>query len=240
MNDVTALSRPTRTPALIGALSLAAGCYGAAPPRPPAIPLPDLTRGGEIAVASEETTRIENVRKKDVTCPQGHTTDSPDCVVTHRVEAEPVTRVHTTATYAGERLSYAQLKVMTDPERDAKLARLDRLRTRCGDARVPRNIGLGLMLGSLGALVFAGWKPAAIASVSAFGAGSVSFGVGYFAMGGRQCNQAVDLYRELDLSADTDLFEVEGAYYAEEMKKLADQFNAGRVRAEQAATAAEE
>jgi hypothetical protein len=61
---------------------------------------------------------------------------------------------------------------------------------------------------------------------SGLGAGGVSYGLGYFAMGGADCVEARDLYNSMDMSQAMDLNVVQGAHAATEMKALAEQFNA--------------
>src|SRR5262245_23294288 len=99
-------------------LPFLAACYGAAPPKPARIPLPPPIDGAQILVHSEERTTIETVQKEASTCPQGHAEGSPACTVTRYSVAEPVTRVYSGATYADQPISYAQFRVMTDPQYD--------------------------------------------------------------------------------------------------------------------------
>jgi hypothetical protein len=58
------------------------------------------------------------------------------------------------------------------------------------------------------------------------GLGAASYALGYFAFGGRQCNEARSLFNELDMSAAVGWNTVEGEDYAVQMKSLAEQFNA--------------
>jgi len=218
------------------ALALAAGCYGSAHPHPKTIPLPDLSKDGTIAVDSESTTNDEDVDKTSETCPQGETSGGPDCIVTHYTEREPVTRTQTTATYDGAPISLAQLEVMTDPDRDKKIEHLDALRKTCSRAGKARWVGIGLLAAGVVTYAIGGAadsKPAVIASGVTIAGGLGAFGVGYFKYGGRACNEARDLYRDLDVSADVDTTTAWGPDYAAKMKELADRFNASR-----AATAA--
>jgi hypothetical protein len=211
---------------------LAAGCYGAAPPRPAPVALPDLSAGGALTVATEETTTIEDVDKKSETCPQGQTAGGPDCIVTHYTEREPVTTTTTTAADDGAPISYGQFRVLTDPDRDHELARLADLSKKCTRANLPRNVGVGLAIaGLIGLSIGTKVEGVALVGVGLAVAGFASFGLGYFAFGGRDCNRANALYRELDVTGDLDATVVYGEGYATKMKELADRFNAGTSRA---------
>lgn len=211
-------------------LSLAA-CYGAAPPKPVHVQLPMLEGDAEIGVFSESKTTIEQVQRQASTCPQGKGEGDPSCVVTKYTVAEPVTRTTTTATYANSPITYAQFRVLTDPHWDQKLAELDDLAHRCTRANIPRYVGLGLMVGGLIGSYIVG---AATSSTGAsqgvlwggVAGGGASYALGYFAFGGRQCNEARGLYNELDMSGNLATNVVEGDSYAVEMKTLAEQFNA--------------
>src|SRR5439155_17463846 len=129
-------------------VSLAA-CYGAAPPKPPKIPLPPPVEGAEIDVFSDSKTTVENVERHASSCPQGKSEGDPSCVVTRYTVAEPVTRTVSTASYAAQPISYAQFKVMTDPKWDDKTSHLEDLAHKCERANVPRYAGLGLMAAGL-------------------------------------------------------------------------------------------
>jgi hypothetical protein len=222
------------------ALTSLIGCYGAAPPKPPRVPLPPLAEGAEIDVRSESRTTIEQVQRQSTTCPNGVGQGSPDCVVTHYTEAEPVTRTTTSATYGAEPITYAQFRVMTDPHWDEKLTALDDLAHKCQRANIPRYAGLGLMLGGLvsGLVVGAAGSKTGEAALmyGGLGAGGASYALGYFAFGGRQCVEARNLYNEMDMSAAMDMTMVDGADHANEMKLLADQFNAAHGGARTAMT----
>jgi hypothetical protein len=205
-----------------------AACYGAAPGKPPRVPLPPAVDGAEVAVHSETKTEIENVDKQASTCPQGHAPGDPACTVTHYTVAEPVTRTTTTASYADEPISFAQFKVITDPKWNEKLTELDDLAVKCKRANVPRYAGLGFMLGGLVAGMIVGGDAGKGIAYGGFGAGTASYALGYFAFGGSDCVRAQNLYNELDLSQEMSWNSVQGAEYATEMKALARQFNAAR------------
>ena len=215
---------------ILVSISMAA-CYGAAPPKPVYVQLPQLQSGADIDVHSETKTTIENVSHQASTCPAGKAEGSPECTITKYVVAEPVSRTTTTASYGSEPITYGQFKVMTDPHWDTKLAELDDLAHKCQRANVPRYAGLGLMLGGLVAGLVVG---AATGNAGAeqgviyggLGLGAASYGLGYFAFGGRQCVEARGLYNEMDMSQAMSWNSVEGADYATEMKSLAEQFNA--------------
>lgn len=204
-------------------------CYGAAPPRPAKIPLPPLREDAAIVVNSETKTEIENVEKKSSTCPAGHAEGSPQCLVTRYTVAEPVTRKYTQVTYAGEPISYGQLRVLSDHDYDKKLARLDDLSTRCKRANIPRYIGIGLLLGSLVAIPASKGNEIVLGiGYGAAAGGAASYALGYFSFGGRQCNEARRLYHDVDVSFESKLMTVEGYQAAEEMAELAEKFNAQR------------
>ncbi len=210
---------------LILSLSLAA-CYGAAPPRPAPILLPELSDEAVLNVHSETSTTVENRQKESWSCPAGHAEGSQACTRTTYEVAEPVTRTETTATYGAEPISYAQFKVMTDPDYDAKVARLDDMRIRCRRANVPRWVGMGLMLGGVAAIVASGnTKPIGLIGWGGLAGGGVSYAFGYYGYGGRTCNEARALFHDLDMVEETEWKTVWGADTAREMKLLADQFN---------------
>ena len=191
-----------------------------------------LENDAEIGVFSESKTTIEQVQRQASTCPEGKSEGDPSCVVTKYTSAEPVTRTTTTATYANAPITYAQFKVLTDPHWDQKLSDLDDLAHKCQRANVPRYVGIGLMLGGLvgGYIVGAATGNASAEAGVMYGGaglGAASYALGYFAFGGRQCNEARSLFNELDMSAAVSWNTVEGDDYAVQMKSLAEQFNAG-------------
>jgi hypothetical protein len=217
----------TRTSVAALLLTSLAACYGAAPPPAPRVPLPELAPDAEILVHSESKTTMESVEKQSSTCPQGKGEGDPSCVITRYNVVEPVTRTTTTASYNGAPITYAQFKVITDPKYDNKVGELEHLSHLCHRANVPRYVGMGLALGGVVAMVASGNKgPVGIAGWGALAAGGVSYGVGYWAYGGKKCNEAAALYRDIDFSRMTSWDVVHGAEYATEMKTLADQFNA--------------
>lgn len=214
-------------------LPLLAACYGAAPPKPARIPLPPPVEGAQILVASEARTTIENVQKEASTCPAGHATGSPACTITRYSVAEPVTRVHSSASYGEQPISYAQFRVMTDPQYDQKLSRLEALSHTCKRANVPRYVGLGLMLGSLIAAPIVGKATDSSGAAQGtlwgmLGVGTASFALGYFSFGGRDCNEARGIYHDVNVAADVNTMSVIGAGFAEEMAELAARFNASQ------------
>jgi hypothetical protein len=190
-----------------------------------------LQNDAEIGVFSESKTTIEQVQRQASTCPQGKGEGDPSCVVTKYTVAEPVTRTTTTATYGDGPITYAQFRVLTDPHWDQKLAELDDLAHRCTRANIPRYVGLGLMVGGLiGSYIVGSATGSTGASQGTLWGGVVgggaSYALGYFAFGGRQCNEARALFNELDMSGNLATNVVEGDSYAVEMKTLAEQFNA--------------
>lgn len=209
----------------LAVLLLLPACYGAAPGKPPRIPLPPVVDDAEVAVHSETKTEVEDVQKQASSCPQGHGPGDPACTVTTYTVAEPVTRTTSTATYADQPISFAQFKVLTDPKWNEKLAELDELATKCKRANIPRYAGLGFMLGGLVTGMIVGGDSGKTIAYGGFGAGAASYTLGYFAFGGADCVRAQRLYDELDLSREMAWNSVQGADYATEMKALAQQFN---------------
>ena len=216
-------------------LPVLAACYGAAPPKPARIPLPTIVDGAEIEVHSEERTTIETVAKEASTCPAGHATGSPACTVTRYTVKEPVTRTHSTASYGAEPISYAQFRVLTDGQYDAKLSRLEDLSHRCQRANVPRYVGIGLMLGGLVAATIVGKATDSSAAAQGtlwggVGGGAASYALGYFAFGGRDCNEARGIYNDVNVAGDMGTTTVTGGQIAVEMQELAARFNANQSR----------
>ena len=201
-------------------------CYGAAPGRPPRVPVPELAEGAPIDVHSETKTTIEQVSKTAWSCPAGHADGDPLCTRHDYSVAEPVTRTTTTASYADQPITYAQFMVLTDAKRGDKLSELEDLSHVCRRANVPRYAGMGLMLGGLVAGMIVGGDVGKGIVYGGLGGGAASYTLGFFAFGGRQCVQARNLYNELDLSHAMSWNSVEGADYATEMRALAEQFNA--------------
>ncbi|HEY5944858.1 MAG TPA: hypothetical protein VIV40_05175 [Kofleriaceae bacterium] len=216
-------------------LPLLVACYGAAPPKPARIPLPPPVEGAAIEVHSEARTEIESVQKEASTCPQGHSPGDPACTVTRYSVNEPVTRTHSSATYADQPISYAQFKVMTDSQYDTKLSRLEELSHRCKRANVPRYVGLGLMVGSLIAAPIVGKATDSTGASQGtlwgmLGAGTASFTLGYFAFGGRDCNEARGIYNDVNVAGYVDTHDLIGQDTAAEMAELAARFNANQSR----------
>jgi hypothetical protein len=208
-------------------------CYGSAPPPPTKIPLPTLVDGEDIQVTSREVTKMEQVTHEAKTCNEA-TPDPQHCTRTTYTEAEPVTRTHTTATYLGQPVNYAQLRVLGDPQYDAKLAQLAELSHVCRRANIPRYIGLaavigGIIVANIGAAPKQSNYPVEIAGFAGIAGGITSYAVGYYTMGGRECTRARALYNELEV-ADKAWEDVVGKSYAEEMKALGERFNASRGR----------
>ena len=211
-------------------LSLAslAACYGAAPPKPPRVPLPPPIAGAQIGVYSEDRTAFETVEKQASTCPSGVAEGHPSCTVTRYTVKEPVTRTHTTATYDNQPISYAQFHVMTDPQYDQKLSRLDHLSHTCKRANVPRYAGMGLFLAGLGAGPLIGDTAGQMVFWGGLAGGTASYALGYLAFGGRDCNEARAIYRDVDVTGTEGQMTVEGSAIASEMAELAAQFNAAQ------------
>jgi hypothetical protein len=212
--------------------SLLAACYGSAPPPPAKIPLPPIVDGAEIDVRSRQVTTVEQVQKQAKTCSEA-TPDPQHCTTTSYSEAEPVTRTHTSATYAGTPINYAQLRVLGDAHYDEKLARLEELSHVCRRANVPRYLGLAGLLGGLVLATAASSYHAPALNIAAAGAaagGIASYAAGYYAFGGRDCVEARRLYNEVNVADRTGWVDVIGEGYADEMRTLADQFNTTHAR----------
>jgi len=215
--------------ALLPALFLTA-CYGAAPPKPPVIPLPPPQEGAEILVHSDTKTTYENVQKSASTCPEGKSEGDPSCTVTRYNVTEPVTRTYSAATYGEQPISYGQFKVMTDPHYQEKLDAVADLGHKCQRANTPRYIGLallatGLLVGPIISAEGGGGVGTAVTYGGLLG-GGVSYATGYFVFGGRDCVEARAIYNSVDYAAASGWNTVEGADVATEMQALAGQFNA--------------
>jgi hypothetical protein len=214
-------------------LLLTTACYGSAPPRPPQIPLPAPQEGAQIDVHSVTKTAYETVQKRAVSCPSGKSEGHPDCTVTTYDVQEPVTRTRTTATYGGEPIDYAQFMVMTDPKYGDKVAAAGRLSHACQRANVPRYVGLASFAAGLivGPIVAKSSEDAgrAIAYGGLIGGAGV-FAAGYFAFGGRDCNEARAIYNSIDYRRSMGVTTVQGSHVASEMAALAQQFNASQGR----------
>jgi hypothetical protein len=211
-------------------LTLVPACYGSAPPRPQPVALPPLSDDAMINVYTESRQAVEPRTREERACPAGEDPKtSKACVVTYREVLEPVTHTSSTATYGPAPINYGQFRVLTDPEYDRKLARLEDLSTRCKRANIPRWIGTTLVLGGLVAAIAGnGEGPVGIGGLAAIGGGSASYILGLYAFGGIQCNEAATLYEQLDNRRNEKLTSVPGEAVAAEMKALADRFNQTR------------
>src|SRR5262245_33435013 len=95
------------------------GCYSAPPPEVPASHAPPVVTevaGEKIRVDVQHEAGTSIVEDKSYTCPQGHTRESPACLVTTHPRRVPVIRTSASATYAGRELTLAELKSLTQPE----------------------------------------------------------------------------------------------------------------------------
>jgi hypothetical protein len=220
--------------ALLATAATTAACYGAAPPRPVAVSLPPAQVGAEIEVHSETKTTYESVEKRAVSCPQGKSEGDPSCTVTRYNVTEPVTRTTSAASYAGDPITYAQFKVMTDPQYHHKVEAIADLSRKCQRANIPRYAGLALFAaGLIGGPILSSQGNATGGSLLTYGGmlgGGASYALGYFAFGGRDCNEARAIYRNIDYRAAMSWNTVEGADVATEMSALAQQFNAMQAR----------
>lgn len=220
-------------PSLILALlgTALAGCYGSTPPPPPTIVPPRSVAGERIKVSVHSEMAMENRQKVIPHCPQGHAPGSPACTNTYTTETVPVTHTTGTATYAGRPLTLAQLWVMSNPEEKKKTYDLiEADRAACEGANTPRIAGTALMLGGAAAMVISVIaqksdvaKPIAIGGGVAFGGGIGSYGLGYFAFGGKRCNDADARIRSIPSTTETSVHDREEA---DRMRKLGDEYNA--------------
>jgi len=216
---------------------LVSACYGAAPPKPTPVAMPEVATGSHLAVDSQSTTAFENVSKQSETCPRGHASGSEACVVTTYTVKEPVTRTKTTATYGDTQLSYGQFQVLVDSEYDQKLTEISDHSDACQGANTPRYIGMGLLIGGAVAYAFSGTSKAVqVGATLGLLGGAGSYTAGYFAFGGNRCVEAGRLYRQINYARDSGVMTVHGGSRAQEMRAVADEFNR---RAGRAAAAAE-
>jgi hypothetical protein len=219
--------------ALLPALFLTA-CYGAAPPKPPVIPLPPPVEGAQILVHSDSKTTYENVQKSATSCPQGVAEGDPSCTVTRYNVTEPVTRTYSAATYGDQPINYAQFKVMTDPHYQEKVEAVADLGHKSQRANTPRYIGLAMLgVGLLVGPIVAAEGGGSVGTAMTYGGligGGVAYGAGYFAFGGRDCNEARAIYRDVDVTGTESEMTVVGSGIAAEMAELAAQFNAAHAR----------
>jgi hypothetical protein len=209
---------------------LLVACYGAAPPRPVTVPLPHLSDDEVLEVQTKSETNIENVSHKSYSCPAGHAEGSPECIVHTYVVAEPVTRTHSTMTLGGAPISVAQFRVLTDRDYDKKLGQLEDLSGQCQHANVPRYVGWGLALAGVvmySASAYTGKLGQQIGFVSLLGgAGAMTWG--YYGYGGKKCNEAEALYRDVNHGPELDQTVADGSERALELKMAAVAFNEGR------------
>jgi len=236
-------SPPHTSSTSIGGLSIAgllltAGCYGAAPPRPQAVTLPDVAPGSPLEVYSNSTTSFENVQKESETCPQGHGSGSSACVKTTYTVKEPVTRTVSTATHGGTPIDYAQFLVISDPNYQESLTDLADHSEACQEANVPRYIGMGLAIGGLIAYSIGGSKDNSVVGnigLASLAGGAGAYTAGYFAFGGNRCVAASRLYGQINYARSAGQTEIRGSLTALEMKTLADKFNQRRTQSAAAA-----
>ena len=179
-----------------------------------------------ISVDSNVVFENEQVAKKASHCPQGVSSTAASCTVTHYSETQSVQRVKTTATYGGAPITYAQFKVLTDPTYDAKLAQLEQARSRCSGGSLPRWVGIGLMVASLVVTSSSEQTTRLVRSVS-MTAGLATYAFGYFRYA-TPCNQANDLFNQVNFSQDVGRNVIDGDEAAREMRVLTDRFNARR------------
>lgn len=223
----------SRACSLLAAGSLVAslsGCYGSAPAAPPQVAVA-VEPGVIIHVQSHQSEALEARDKKIFHCPQGHTTESAACLVTHTTERVPVTHYDATALYGKRALTLAELTVLVDPDGWHKnVLALNEARGACDAANVPRWVGSALAIGGLVALGVGAaisdrgtGKAVALGGVAGIGAGTVSYSLGYFAFGGNRCSEANEIAARMPSAHVTVVHDFERG---SAMEAAADRFNA--------------
>lgn len=191
------------------------------------VPVPSAPEGTPIEVSTMTTNELEAVEKKSETCPQGHATGSPDCIVTYYTVQEPVKRTKTTMTYGGQRLTHAQFLTLAEVDRTQKIATLEDKTAQCKRARVPRYVAIALGVGAGAALGYAIATQNKVGTYVGIGLGAgalTAAGVG-FGMSRGSCQTAQNLARELDLTHKDETV-VRGPSNATKIDALADEYNA--------------
>ena len=203
-------------------LTATVACYADLPPRPTTVTLPALSDNATIATSSTSVFENEEVAKEATHCPQG-TLAGNGCSVTRYTETQSVKHLKTSATYGGAPITYAQFKVLTDPDYSKKLVTLEHARAGCKGGSLPRWAGIGLGVASVYLMAYSNQ----LVGAAVLGAGTASYTYGYVRYA-KPCNQAHALYRQVDFSQDIDNRLVDGEDRAREMQTLAEQFNARR------------
>jgi hypothetical protein len=93
--------------------------------------------------------------------------------------------------------------------------------------------GVGLIAGPI--MAANGSSAGGLVTYGGMGAGGLAYALGYFAFGGRDCNEARAIYNDVNVEPYASTNEMEGGEVASEMKVLAQQFNlqhAGMARTE--------
>lgn len=222
-----------KMPCWVLPLTATVACYSANPPRPTTVALPALSDSATLATTSKSVFENEEVAKQASHCPAGTLAGDASCTVTRYSETQRVQHLKTTATYNGAPITYAQFKVLTDPDYNSKLVTLERARSRCNGGSLPRWAGIGLAVAGLIVASSSDETTKAI-GFAGMGAGLATYTYGYIRYAG-PCNQANDLYYQLDFSQDIDRNVVDGDAKAREMRELTEQFNARRASAPVAA-----
>jgi len=198
------------------------------PPSPvtTSVPVPSAPEAAPMEVSTVSETQLEDVQKKSETCPQGHTTGSPDCIVTHYTVKEPVTRTKTTMTFGSHRLTHAQFLTIVEADRPERIVRLEDETAQCKRARIPRYIAIALGAGAIGSLGYAMVTKDSVGTYVGIGLGAgslASLGIG-LGMAKGSCREAKALAHELDLSGkDVDV--VHGRERGATIQEKAVQYN---------------
>lgn len=207
---------------VISLLALAA-CSTRPISRPPEIPRPSLPPDAFIAVEEaqhEDEVTVE--REVGTRCVTG----TAHCVTDYRTGREQVTVRTARATVEGQPLTRAQLEVLVDDDRPAKLGELDRIAGRCRRGRPLAYVGgplAGLAIGA-GPPLLANGGTAALTGAALLGAAVVTLG-GAYMLGAFECGKAADLRERLDLTKHQHTTWVEGDEAVLQIKALADRFN---------------
>ena len=207
---------------------LLGGCFALKPPGPivSSASLDGIDPAAPVEVETEQTTALEDVRKTSSTCPPGHASGSPDCVVTHYTVTEPVSRTTTTMIAGSHQLTYAQFLTLTESDRPQRVSELGDKTKTCNRARIPRYVSVGLGVVGVSLLVYGatqGNKPLTYTGAGV-SAAALGVGAGALVMAKGSCREARSLAESLDLSG-RDQTTVRGAEAAKEIRALADEHN---------------
>lgn len=206
------MSRSLMLCATLGVVAAAgAGCYSGAPSIPTTPTLPPIVEGGQLEI---ETSR-------------------------HRFWSDDLLRwlSYTSVdkmTYDGKPLTYNQVRNLADPEWKKKLADYDDVASSCRHASIPRYIGYAAIV--LGLVTFTGAGGAVfqdngdLQQAVAFGflgTGLLSYGTGYYLLGGKKCEVAEKMADQLYFGAAerTTFIDSSAPGLRREVEEVANAFN---------------